>query len=399
MNPFLKMFRYIPGFRSQTKWKMLMASIYYLIALTMITESTGHLLACISIPFILFYLFDLLRNKQKGITNNRALTTLVMSIFAFSIGLMMIPLTQDEFANDRSIIQGKAEQTSSDSKTIGNVEKKSSDKKTVKAVGVVKPDKHYAISYNKATVVKNVDGDTVIVKFPDGRKEKVRFIGVNTPESVKPDSPVEPYGKEASDYTKSSLVGKVVYLEKDVRERDKYGRLLRYIWINLPEKIDEKEIKQKMFNAVLLLNGYAQQMTIPPDIKYAEYFRKFEREAREGNKGLWRLDDNEKKKESVAGNVYIQSVNLRKEIVLIKNTSKKDIDMTGCKLRSVKGNQTYYFPKGYILKSGCIVKVVSGKYAKGNQPAVLKWTSKNIWNNKGDPAELYDASGKMVSYK
>ncbi|KZL89167.1 thermonuclease family protein [Clostridium magnum] len=115
------------------------------------------------------------------------------------------------------------------------------------------------------------------------------LIGVNTPEST---TRTEPYGKEASDYTKSQLTGKTVYLEKDVSETDKYGRLLRYIWLSIPNEISDSEIRSKMFNAILVQNGYAEVSTYPPDVKYQEYFTKYNYEARNANKGLWAINHN-----------------------------------------------------------------------------------------------------------
>jgi micrococcal nuclease len=135
-----------------------------------------------------------------------------------------------------------------------------------------------------ATVTYVVDGDTVHVTLAGGKEEKVRFIGVNTPESTKE---IEPYGKEASAYTKTRLDGRKVWLEPDVEERDRYGRLLAYIWLEQPANDSEAEVRAKMFNAELLLEGYAQVMTVPPNVKYADLFIKLQREAREAGKGLW----------------------------------------------------------------------------------------------------------------
>ena len=89
------------------------------------------------------------------------------------------------------------------------------------------------------------------MELSDG--SKVRFVGVNTPEST---TTTEPYGKEASNYTKSQLTGKTVYLEKDVSETDKYGRLLRYVWLNIPKEINDCELRTKMFNAILVAKGW-----------------------------------------------------------------------------------------------------------------------------------------------
>jgi micrococcal nuclease len=366
----------------------------------MATESLGHLTASLTIPFVVFYFVDLFKYKKKGIIRNSAFAAFAASFLAFSFGLMMIPIVQEDLGSNNSVIEQKVQQDAANKKAIQVTEsKKNTNKSHVKVVDAVKPIEASAISYNKVTIVRHVDGDTVVVKFSTGKEEKVRLIGMNTPETVKPNSPVETYGKEASEYTKKRLLGKTVYIESDVGDHDKYGRLLRYVWLNVPEKVNEQEIREKMFNAILLLDGYAQQMTVPPDVKYAGYFRKFEREARENNKGLWGLDKNQIEKDSVTKSVYIQSVDLRKEEVVIKNTSNKNINMSGWKLRSERGNQTFLFPKGFIVKANATVRILSGKGAEGDGVKTLKWTSSYMWNNQGDPAKLFDCNAKLISSK
>lgn len=136
------------------------------------------------------------------------------------------------------------------------------------------------------TVSRVVDGDTI--ELSDG--SKVRLVGVNTPEST---NRHEEYGKEASNYTKSKLTGKQVWVQKDVSEADRYNRLLRVVWIDIPtDDMNENEIRTKMFNADLVLNGYAEPSTYPPDVKYSEFFVKFAREARENQTGLWAFGEN-----------------------------------------------------------------------------------------------------------
>lgn len=141
--------------------------------------------------------------------------------------------------------------------------------------------------HQKGIVTRVVDGDTLIVKI-DGVEERVRLIGVNTPESVGKykDNP-QPFGKEASNFTKSQLEGKTVYLQSDVGDRDKYNRLLRYVWISKPNKL---MIREKMFNAILVKEGFANTMSIPPNITYQDLFLELEREAKDSNKGLWNLN-------------------------------------------------------------------------------------------------------------
>lgn len=91
------------------------------------------------------------------------------------------------------------------------------------------------VKVTPAVVTKVVDGDTIYVSL-NGREERVRFIGVDTPESTRE---IEPYGKEAFAYTRGRLAGKQVYLELDVGERDKYGRLLAYVWLEQPNSNTE----------------------------------------------------------------------------------------------------------------------------------------------------------------
>lgn len=138
----------------------------------------------------------------------------------------------------------------------------------------------------EARVQEVIDGDTVTVVLGSGREEKVRFIGVNTPEIS---GEIQPYGLEAKAYTKRRLQGRRIYLELDTSERDKYGRLLAYVWLEKPRDTSVPEIRTKMFNAELLLEGYAQVMTVPPNVKYAEIFKQLENEARNAGKGLWGL--------------------------------------------------------------------------------------------------------------
>ncbi|MBQ6738753.1 MAG: thermonuclease family protein, partial [Synergistaceae bacterium] len=141
----------------------------------------------------------------------------------------------------------------------------------------------------KAKIERVVDGDTAIVSFifDDGSKylkERVRFLGVNTPETVHPNKPVEFYGKEASNFTKSQLTDQIVWLQTDIEVKDRYGRMLAYVWLREPSEEDfdnEDSIREYMFNAKLLLDGYAQLMTIQPNSRYSNLFVYFQREARE----------------------------------------------------------------------------------------------------------------------
>ena len=137
-----------------------------------------------------------------------------------------------------------------------------------------------------ATVAYVIDGDTIAVTLADGNEERVRLIGIDTPEVSEP---VERYGLEAEAYTRATLDGATVYLETDAELRDKYGRLLAYVWTEDPAGASVS-VSDAMFNARLLADGYAVLLTIPPNVRYAETFVESERQARANEAGLWGLE-------------------------------------------------------------------------------------------------------------
>lgn len=126
-----------------------------------------------------------------------------------------------------------------------------------------------------ARVTRVVDGDTIEVEI-DGREYTLRYIGINTPETVDPRRPVECFGQESSDFNKQLVLGKSVGLEKDVSETDAFGRLLRYVWLD-----------GEMVNATLVREGYAQASAYPPDVKYQDLFSSLQAQAAEAGRGLW----------------------------------------------------------------------------------------------------------------
>lgn len=140
--------------------------------------------------------------------------------------------------------------------------------------------------YVKCVASCYLDGDTIRVVMPDGKEEKVRLIGVNTPELSHFGKPEQCGAKIARDYT-DQLTGKDVWLELDVDPRDKYGRILAYVWTKDPRTVNFD--LEYMWNWRLVRYGYAQVMTIPPNVKYAREFVRAERQAREENIGLWEI--------------------------------------------------------------------------------------------------------------
>ncbi|MBS3957563.1 MAG: thermonuclease family protein [Clostridiales bacterium] len=136
-----------------------------------------------------------------------------------------------------------------------------------------------------AAVTGHTDGDTARFRLENGVEERVRFIGVDTPETH---GGVEPYGRESSAYTARALpIGARVWLETDIEPRDRYGRMLAYIWLEQPSAATDAEIRAKMLNARLLLDGFAQLSTFPPNVRYVDRFTRYQVEAREAGRGLW----------------------------------------------------------------------------------------------------------------
>jgi micrococcal nuclease len=123
-----------------------------------------------------------------------------------------------------------------------------------------------------ALVAYIVDGDTI--ELENG--QRVRYIGIDTPESVDERTSVQCFGKEASKKNAELVLNKRVRLEKDVSETDKYGRLLRYVYVD-----------DVFVNDFLVREGYAYAASFPPDVKYRDKLHLAEQDAREANIGLW----------------------------------------------------------------------------------------------------------------
>ena len=127
-------------------------------------------------------------------------------------------------------------------------------------------------------VVRIVDGDTIRVRLDDPSQERtVRYIGVDTPESVAPGEPVQCFGQAASDFNRRLVAGKRVHLVLGRERRDRYGRLLAYVRVQGGPLVEDE----------LLRRGYARTLTIPPNDDRARHFATLEREARSERRGLW----------------------------------------------------------------------------------------------------------------
>ncbi|KKQ98436.1 MAG: hypothetical protein UT24_C0004G0059 [Candidatus Woesebacteria bacterium GW2011_GWB1_39_12] len=118
-------------------------------------------------------------------------------------------------------------------------------------------------------VIKVIDGDTIVLE----NSETVRYIGIDTPEVSQGR---ECFSKESTEKNIELVLGKEIRLKKDVSERDRYGRLLRYVYVG-----------DTFINETLVRDGFAFSYTYPPDVKYSELFKEAEKDARENKRGLW----------------------------------------------------------------------------------------------------------------
>ena len=127
----------------------------------------------------------------------------------------------------------------------------------------------------RAYVSRVIDGDTIEVRIGGG-SEDVRYIGIDTPETVKPGTPVQCFGPQAHDFNQRLVAGRTVRIVFDRERRDVYGRLLAYVWLG-----------DRMVNAELARRGYARTLTIPPNVAHAGLFHRLASAAGRAGRGLW----------------------------------------------------------------------------------------------------------------
>lgn len=193
-----------------------------------------------------------------------------------------------------------------------------------------------AIPSDKITskVIRVIDGDTVELEFG----QKVRYIGIDTPETVHPTKSIECFGREASNKNKELVEGKNVILEKDISETDVYGRLLRYVYI---EGI--------FVNDYLVRQGFASSSSYPPDVKFQEQFHQAEIEARQNSQGLWT---------ACSGGVNQQSAPSNQQ-------ASVEQDVNGCAIKgniSSTGEKIYHTPGQYYYNKTQIDKTKGEKW-------------------------------------
>ncbi len=258
------------------------------------------------IAFLPFVLIWYAWKKNDWSKRNKWLATVGVVVL---FGFILIPSEENNNSRNKPenpTVKTEAQEKSgseNDAKTEAEPKEKTADEKT-------------EVQGEKAKVTNVVDGDTI--KLDNGKV--VRYIGIDTPETVHPSKPVQCFGKEASAKNKELVEGKEVTLVKDVSETDKYGRILRYVYVG-----------DIFINDYLVRNGYANSSSYPPDIKYQEQFRKAEEEARNNKRGLW-ADDACKSESSSSSPAVVPTVpvNTRPSDSYTCNCSKTCPQMSSC---------------------------------------------------------------------
>jgi micrococcal nuclease len=265
----------------------------------------------------------------------------------------------------------------------------------------------------RATVTNVADGDTIEVSL-NGQTERIRLIGVDTPETSHPSRPVECFGREASAFTREVLRGQTVLLEDDPTQdnRDRFNRLLRFVW--LPDG--------RLVNYEIIAQGYGFEYTFRTPHRYQAQFKAAERAARQAQIGLWapetcngeriaadaitpvarttptvapeatplppsfdgcRTEPNA----ALAPNlpVAIVAIDKRAEVVTLRNVSTATVNLDGWTMCSMRGAQIH--------------PGIGGTLAPGETRDFPRTGGGNIWTDSAsDPGALYDAEGRLIAY-
>lgn len=172
----------------------------------------------------------------------------------------------------------------------------------------------FAQTTERHIVKQVIDGDTI--ELQDGAI--VRYIGIDTPESVDTSKPVGYYAPEAANANKKLVEGKKVRLEYDEERTDRYGRTLAYVYVDY----NGKEI---FVNAFLVLNGYARAVRYPPNTKYADLFTANQNEAYDFNRGVWAVEEDHR------AHVSPQNEEVNKEVAVFFTKSGAKYHLAGCR--------------------------------------------------------------------
>ncbi len=242
-------------------------------------------------------------------------------------------------------------------------------------------------------VTRVIDGDTIEVNI-DGAVYKIRYIGIDTPELDDKRAEYSALAQEATRFNRQLVERETVRLEKDVSTVDKYGRLLRYVYVD-----------DIFVNAELVRQGLAWAKAYEPDTKYQDILEKAEAEARQDKIGLWTTPTTPPS--IIVENVQITYIfydglvpNVESdEYIEITNLGDQPQDLTGCVLIDISdGYPSFTFPS-YILAPDESIRVYTNEYHPEWGGFSFEYP-RAIWNNsEPDVAMLYDNQGKEVSRK
>ncbi len=241
---------------------------------------------------------------------------------------------------------------------------------------IIKPNITGNTSFKQQSVARVIDGDTI--KLSSG--EKVRLLNIDTPERG------QHYWRESTARMKALAENMSVFLEADKTNRDRYGRLLRYVYRN-----------DTMLNIVMVREGFARAYYIPPDDEHYKEIMEEESYARERKLGIWQFENI-----TDAFCVWIYEMkpdpkgrdeeNLNGEYAVLRNSCARPVNLSGWKVEGSRG--AFVFPD-FTLQSKATVAIHSGSGA--NNATDLYWgSSKPVWKNEHDMLLAYNAQGQMV---
>jgi endonuclease YncB( thermonuclease family) len=239
--------------------------------------------------------------------------------------------------------------------------------------------------------VQVLDGDTISISI-DGQTYRLRYIGIDTPEDS------APFANEATDFNRKLVEGQQVTLEKDVSETDRYGRLLRYVYL----------ADGTLVNAELVRLGFARAVAYPPDTRYQRLLLQKEQEAQAAGLGIWGAPTATPSPVPAAPGAAViidpacsqfnapgdDNSNKNEEYLCLSNPSDQPADLSGWSVHDTYG-WTYVLP-AFTLAPKASVRLRSGCGPDGAEDLYWCRSDTAIWNNGGDCASLLDATGQLI---
>ncbi|WP_082418973.1 thermonuclease family protein [Massilibacterium senegalense] len=227
---------------------------------------------------VLSFIFILFLYKQSFIFNRKYIGIIASFILLFVVAGCSSTSTAESTKPNENIIKNEE---STDTKENKQKQQENPEETVVNEEPQANIPAVEGVSLIPATVIRVTDGDTIKIRLDNEKEEKVRMILVDTPETVHPNKPVQPFGPEASQLTKDTLSGASIGLELGIEERDRYGRLLAYVYLQ----------DGSMYNKTLIEKGLARVAVYPPNTKYLDEFKALEQQAKTEKLGIWSIED------------------------------------------------------------------------------------------------------------